>query len=177
MDKKTIEALGLSQEKLTNLVVDHIAHEYSNLENIDSVFRQEMNSRINNYFKKQVQNLIDKTISEQIEKLMDKKISPVDIWGDPTGEPTTIKSALHERAMKYWDTNVDTEGRLINYGGKPRYQHMIEKALTQQFNKAMKENINTIVDAFKDAMKKDAIKHVENYVEKVFKSPNSRNYI
>lgn len=119
---------------------------------------------------------IDDALTTEISAVLSTEIVPVDIWGDAKGEPTTIRQQLHKRAMNYWEDRVEPDRnnpgryRQTDYGGKPRHQHIFQSVCQEAFEKAMQENIDAMVKAFRDAMVRDAGKKAVEHIDKIIKT-------
>lgn len=123
---------------------------------------------------------IDAALDAEIQSVLSQEIVPVDIWGEGVGEPTTIRQQLHKRCMNYWEERVEPDRnnpgryRVTSYGGKPRHQHVFQDVCKSAFDDAIKENVSTMVQAFRDALVKDAQNAVTENIDKIIKAGTKR---
>lgn len=116
---------------------------------------------------------IDQKLAEETEKILQQKIVPVDIWGEATGEPATIREQLHKRALEYWEERMEPDSnnrgryRKSSYGGTPRHKLVYQDIAKAAFEEAIKANVSEMVKAFRDAMRKDAYKVVSERIDKI----------
>jgi hypothetical protein len=112
---------------------------------------------------------VDEILMREMERIMSTEITPVNIFGDREGKPTTIRATLAERAKVFWEEKVNGEGRRESYGGSPRYEWLFNRVIKDEFEKVVKQNIVNMVGAFKDALKADAAtvtaKHIDDLIK------------
>ncbi len=127
-------------------------------------------TRINDFVKKKITVKVDTILMQEMGKILVQKITPVDIWGDSTGEPTTIKDQLAESAKKFWQVKVGADGKATNgYGGKPRHEWMMKAVVKEEFDNAIKENIKAVITGFKQALRDDSQKWLNGKINNIFK--------
>ena len=164
------DVLELAAQKLVDQVLesDESLCETAELriqERIDNVISDEMRASM--------AQTVDAKLAAELEKILASKIVPVDIWGEATGEPTTLREQIHKRALQYWEERVEPDRnhrdryRVTNYGGEPRHKVVFKDVAKQAFEEAMRANINEMVKAFRDAMRKDAVAVVTEHIGKI----------
>lgn len=159
---------GITKEDVLELAAKKLVDEAQ--ESFDSLIdRAERNLRekINEAFTKSLQGNIDSLLVKEMETLMRTEFTPVNVWGEKTGKPTTIRDALHERAKLFWEVKVDDKGKETAYYGKPRSEHLMRDLLNEEFTKAIRENATEIVLAFKEAVRGNAAQLLGEHIEKL----------
>ena len=170
--------LNINQKDVVELaaqkVADAILSDYDDLhEMAQNRIEEAINSVITDEVKASMIEAIDKKLADETEKVLSQKIVPVDIWGEGRGEPTTIREQLHKRALEYWEERVEPDrnnrGRYqkTNYGGEPRHKLVFKDVAQAAFEEAMRTNVNEMVRAFRDAMKKDAASVIGKHIESI----------
>lgn len=159
--------LNITKEDVIELAANKLADSYASDETLDTWVKQRIEQRIKEYFENNLKSKIDAFLASEMERLLNQTINPVDIWGDKTGAPTTIRAELAARAKIFWEVNVDAEGRPSAYGGEPRHTQLMKQIAKGEFEKAVKENAEVIVGAFKVALKADATKLVSEHIDKL----------
>lgn len=152
------DVLNLCAERLIGQIDDSISENVLNL----------VRARVNESVAKQVQDAISKALDSELQRLLEARITPVDMWGDPTGEATTIRDQLHKRAVTFFNEKVDNEGRPTSYGGYPRYQRIYADLANTAFSKAVKDNIETIAAAVKTSVRETIWRDLDTALNKTF---------
>ena len=161
--------LNITKEDVIELAARKLADAYADNEEIGTRVNQRIEQRIKEYFENSVKAQIDAFLSSEMERLLNQTINPVDIWGEQTGKPTTIRAQLAERAKEFWEVKVDREGRPSIYGGEPRHTQLMKNIAKEEFDKAIKANAETIIGAFKAVLKADATKLVAEHIDKLIR--------
>lgn len=153
----TLEALGLSKEKLQELVIARAADRLLRWEVLeDGVTEPPVDSKLANRLEK----FIAKRIDEKVAELVDKHVLPnvaahietltlteTNRWGEKVGKPMTFIEYLVARADAYMREEVDYEGKAKDErdsfsstrGTQTRIAHMIHRHLHYSIESAMKE--------------------------------------
>ena len=164
-----IKELGITREEILNLAAEKLIQESpaDSDESLSDLARRIVESKVSQYIADNLRTKIDQTLTAEIERLLSTTITPVDIFGKATGSPTTIRSALAEKAKAFWDTKVDKDGNPAAYSGEPRYQMVMQKIVKTEFEAAIRQNATAIVDGFKAALKADATRLLSEHIEKL----------
>ncbi len=102
-----------------------------------------------------------------MERLLRAEIVPIDMWGEKTGSPTTIRDQLAERAKRFWEVKVNENGTESSWGGTPRSHALMATIMKDEFAKAVKENAEVIIAAFKTAITDDSVRLVTGHIDKL----------
>jgi hypothetical protein len=162
--------MELAAQKIADEVLGDSDSFYEKVEaRIESI----IDSAVGESLQASVRDRIDATLNASLAEMLDRQIIPVDMWGERTGEPTTIRAQLHKRALEFWEERVEPDrhntGQLkrTTYGGEPRYKVVYKQITEDAFKDALKANVNEIVSAFKAAVKVDAAKLINEHIEKI----------
>jgi hypothetical protein len=159
--------LDLAAQKLA----DEIGSQVTISEKVDRIIAQ----RIDEAMKTIVNGKIDQIIDAQLEKMLNQTIQPVSIWGDKVGEPTTIASALSERAKEFWNTKVDSNGKVIAKDSyyfreaKTRAEYMLGKYVADEFAGLVKTHATGILAALKDKLREDAHASIDKHLNELIR--------
>lgn len=159
--------LNITKEELLDLAASKLADQYGEMSDIESRVHQRIEQRIAAYFSEHIKAKIDEFLNAEMGRIVNQTINPVDIWGDKTGAPTTIRAQLAERAKTFWEVKVGEDGRESAYGGEPRHTRLMKQISNEEFTKAIKANAEEIVGAFKVALTADASKLVAEHIDKL----------
>ena len=113
--------------------------------------------------------IIEAQVNAIVEDAMTKVFTPVDEFGDPKGEPTTVKAILAKKAKSLLEEKVDMYGKTGNtYGGRQsRAEYLVGKLFEEALDHAAKREIETIA---KQAKEKAHVKGAELSVAQIQKS-------
>lgn len=161
---------GITREEILELAAVKLADQFGDAKHLSELAEREIEQRVKSAFESGLQIRIDEFLGSEMEKLLSQEICPVDIWGDKTGSPTTIRAQLAARAKDFWDVKVDQDGKSQCYGGNPRHEVLFKKIVKDEFDKAVKENCTEIVAAFKQALKVDAARITSEHIDKLIKT-------
>jgi hypothetical protein len=160
LDQATLESAIVQQ------AVDEILGDHDRI--ADQIHNEAMNL-VGKALEKDLNRAVEKTLNTIMEKALDTEVSPVNVWGEREGEPTTIRAALHNRAKAFWQEKVDAKGEKTSYGGRPRYEHVLSIITANEFDSAVKQNIVNVAGAIKDAVRADFYKAVDAKLNDFFK--------
>jgi hypothetical protein len=159
---------NITREEVLNLAAAKLTDAFADDGELSNIAERNIRERVEQKIGKGLELRIDQFLSAEMEKLMSKEIVPVDIWGENTGKATTIKAELHRRAREFWDVRVDSDGKPSgSYGGEPRHVHLMKQIVKEEYSKAIKENAEEIVLAFKAALKADAARISSEHIDKL----------
>jgi hypothetical protein len=164
-----MNTFDITKEDVLNLAAQKLADQFSDNAEIDDIVRSKIEQRVKERFDSSVNGLITNLITEHVSKLMAEEINPVDIWGNRTGKPTTIRAAIADRAKAFWTELVNGEGRPETYGGRPRCEWLFAKVANDEFTKVVKQDIVNLVGAFKNAMIDNAAKITKEHIDSLIR--------
>lgn len=163
--------LKFDQEEIREAVINKCVDEILgyNEDSVSQMVTEELRHRVNGKVSKTLDEKIEALLQDAMTQCLNEEITPVNTWGEKVGEPTTLKAAIHERARDFWTEKVNGEGKSTNYGGKPRWEHLMGTELREAFSKAISQNITNIAGALKDAVRKDFYGEIDKGLNDLFK--------
>lgn len=92
---------------------------------------------------------IDTALNTLVESAVTRVFTPVNAFGEPTGDKTTIASLLAKKADAFLSEKVNPAGRADGYGDKrPRYEFIVGKMLQEAFDSQVQQEVRKIaIDA------------------------------
>lgn len=105
---------------------------------------------------KLAQESIDTNVSSLMEDFLSKPFQERDRWGDPVGKEINIKELLKAKLDTMMTDNIDENGKLTSYNGKPRYESLINKELKRSLDKFQDDLSKQVVTAIKDDINQKA---------------------
>lgn len=172
MDLKT---LGITRQDVLDLAAQKLAEDATrDGESIFAQARDAIQAEVKKIVQTGLAEKVDTVLAAEMEKILAQEIIPCDIWGDRKGKATTIKAVLADRARDFWFEVVNADGKISNYGGKPRYEWLFTKTLQETFQDALRQNAVVMIETFKAAVRADLVKAVEAHVEKLIPAAKNR---
>lgn len=168
--KANINPFDVSRDELLNLAANKLVEQLCDTQELYDRAERLIHEKVETAVKTGLNARVDAFLQKEMTEILGATITPMTIWGEPNGQPTTIKAVLSERAAKFWNVNVGSDGRECSYGGSPRYEVLMQQMLKDQFAEAVKSNAEVIVSAFKQALTADAQRIVKENIEKLIKT-------
>lgn len=159
-ENATINPFNVSRDELLNLAAQKLVDQLGDTEELWNQAERLVSSKVSEVVGKGLKERVDAKLNEEMEKILTTVITPMTIWGESAGNPTSIRELLSERARVFWEVNVDSEGKPSSWGGEPRYKRLMSELLNTAFKEAVKTNADVIVSEFKKAM----LQHAHNLV-------------
>lgn len=175
---KSSAQFELTREDVLELAAQKVADEYCNEESVSELVHKKINERVEAEVQKLLVKKVDDIISAETDRLMRSPISPVNVWGEQVGKPTTIRDAMATKAKEFWNENVGEDGKPTSYRGTPRHIVVFRQVANEEFVKAVQQNIVNLVGAFKDALREDAKTKVDGILNDLLKvkSPSEQKH-
>lgn len=93
---------------------------------------------------------IDTALNTLVESAVTRVFTPVNAFGEPAGDKTTIASLLAKKAEEFLTEKVTTAGRTDGYGDKrPRYEFIMGKLLQEAFDSQVQQEVRKIANEAK----------------------------
>lgn len=159
----------ITKEEVLNLAAQKVADEYAGDADMHDAVHKLCRDRVEEIVTNGLVKRVDEFLSVEMEKIMRQQINPVDIWGERTGTPTTMREQLSKRAQDFWNVRVDKEGKPSSYGGEERFKQLFKQIVENEFADAVKSNAAVIVGEFKKALLADCLKLTTEHINRLIK--------
>lgn len=165
--------LGMTQEDLREMVLDRaaqkLADDAARGEYIVPRVQVKIDELIAKVIAEKLTSRIDEVLTSTLEEQLNTVVTPVDIFGERVGEPTTIRETLSARAKNFWDTKVDSRGKPTNghsYHNKTqtRAEFLIGQMVSENFLNEIKTNATAIAATLKETIRKDAHEMIDKHI-------------
>ena len=171
----TENPLGITKEEVIKIVAGRIYDDICDGDSMADLVKTEVEKRVSqamqNIAGKSIDAVIEESMKEQLKRLLDAEVNPVNIWGERTGKPTTIREQVAAKMSAFWSELVNDAGNPTSYNGKPRYQVVIKAHIDEAMQKAVKDHAGIIVAELSAALKRDAVKSVSENIDRWIKVP------
>lgn len=150
-----LAALGLSNEALAELIVDHAVNSVlhgADDEEIGESLRTQARIRITKEIERKVDALGNELIAPQVSALIDAwQLVQTNAWGEAKSEPVSFSEYLVRRAENYLREKVNYDGKTKEESGgyswsptQERLAYMIDKHLQYHIRQAMEKALATV---------------------------------
>lgn len=159
MDEKFTIDITYAREKLFDAIVERAA----------ARIQERIEDDISKETIKRVTTAIDAEIIDIVRTILDTQFNPVDSFGKPTGENTTVRKIIAEKSEKFLTETVDPSGRVTSdhYISKiPRANYIIGEIYKAEFNNVVKQQINELLKQSKEKVQLSIAKQVVEILSK-----------
>lgn len=151
--------LDWHQEQIAQAIVDEAARRL-----IDKC-----GNDITRIVQERVANAIEAQINTIVEDALTKVFTPVDEFGGPTGEPTTVKAILAKKAKSFLEEKVDSYGKAATsrFGTlMPRAEYVLGKLFEEALDHAAKKEVAEIAKQAKEKAHVEVAKLIVAQIQK-----------
>jgi hypothetical protein len=146
--------LGIDTEGLRGEIVERAAERI--VESIGYQIKSEVLKTVQGQVSRKVNSLIDDTLSQVYQ--------PVDDYGEPVGESTTLRSEFKRAISEWWAEKVGDDGNPTQYRGKPRSEWVAHKVIGEVMTGKMKADFQKLIKESKEQIKDGMTKAVEDAI-------------
>lgn len=136
-----LSALGITREELIDRIVEKVANDLmGDEERLGVRVRDVINTKVDKAVALALTAAMPARVDAVFEKALSVEYTPINIWGEPTGAPRSIREVMLERAAQYMEQPVNEVGNPIStnsYGpkGVTRLQYYAGVAVKEAMNK------------------------------------------
>jgi len=94
-----LSAIGLTEADIADAVAERILADFDVGERVASVVK----ARVEKEVERGLSARIEQTLLAEMERVLDAEIVPTNLWGESSGNPTTIRDQLADRARTFWN--------------------------------------------------------------------------
>lgn len=119
---------------------------------------------------KVMQEIVNDKVGELVVEALQSGVQKTNTFGDPIGEPISLKQMLLNSTNKFLSEMVDSSGRSghSSYGTtKTKFQWIIDNAVDHEFRSQLKKHIDEARKAVNENMKAEAKKILADAVESI----------
>jgi len=163
--------MEIDKTRIEDAIINQVAAEFVNEENLSTRIRDEVNKRIDRLFKDKAEAQIGEAINEAIRSGFDREYCRVNSWGEREGSPTTIRKELEKAIGDYWNTKVDRNGKPdTGYGDNKltRAEWVMAQMVAADFKDTMKQHVVNITAHLKDGLRDELHKTVNQLLSGTF---------
>lgn len=155
-----LDYLNIDKEDIKQDIIDAVANRIAD----------EIGRDIKTQLKAKSSAAVENLITEIVCDLAEKTFTPVDHWGEPKGEPTTIKDMMVKSIENWWSAKVDSSGNVsTSYSAKlTRSEYFANKVVSEYVNSKLHLEMKAIIEAGKDKVREAMAKSVTEQIKKIW---------
>jgi hypothetical protein len=119
---------------------------------------------------KRINRIIDERVGAVVDELLVKEFQPFDVFGDKTGEPTTIKEMLAKSLQTWWTAPVNEQGKSVPrtaYGHKTsRAEFLVNKIAKDVIDKDLSKELREFTSETKAEIRKQMTAAIAEIINK-----------
>jgi hypothetical protein len=154
-----LSALGISAEEIKSGVIEAIKEEL-----MPSIHKD-----VYNDVRQSITFIVAEKTSEWVAAALSKPIQPLNSWGEPKGDKTTIQALIEKRATEFMAEKVNENGKVEGYRCEtPRYLWAAQKVAEDALQKELRPSLDKVVAEMKREIQKGIAQVVSDLVARNF---------
>lgn len=166
MSNEGSNPFGITKDDVLRLCAERILEQVES--DVADSIRDMVRSKVRDTIEVEVHKSISIALKEEMERILTSPITPVNMWGERTGSPTTIRDQLAMRAKHFFEEKVNQRGEAESYGGRPRYEVAYTQLAQKAFDEAIKANMETIALTVKQSVRSSLWQSINNALNAKF---------
>jgi hypothetical protein len=170
--------LGFTREELLDLAAEKAVQQHAGF--LGNAIERVIAKRVDKLFAERADALLTETLAKVFEEGLNRQFQRVDDFGDPVGEPTTLKKELARLTDEYWKQRVDKgSGKPCEkaYGSITRAEFLMVQMCAKGLSSELNHITDDVVLALREQLTDAVVKWVEDHVDSKFRvseRPNRR---
>lgn len=164
MTPEQLQQIGITKEEILDRLADRILSDGLSEEGFEHAKRKVLEG-----YKSGIEKAINHVISEACAEALTMEFQPVNMWGEKTGAPTTVRDLFVKKCQDWWNQKVDSSGNPTtdSYGNKKTMvQHHAEMAVKEIVSRQMNAELSTVVASAKAALAASIGQYIQENVAK-----------
>ena len=164
--------LNINEEDLKAAIVEKAADELLHRDSdLQSLVAKEVKSRLDKIFAERAMAQVERAIDETVHNCFERHYQKVTDWGQPEGEPTSIRKELERTVSGYWSSKVDPRTGKADgaYNSVTRAEYLMTQICAEDFSKQMRESALNITGHLKDGLRNQMGKVMDEILGDLFR--------
>jgi hypothetical protein len=157
-------------EKLEQSIIDKVSEEIIGNIDLSSAISSRVEKEMDKRITAGVGKALDGILQKALDDGFDHAYTPVDTFGRPSGETTTIRQQLERQVNNYWTERVDKNGKKTDssYSSISRAEYIMLTVAADGFSNEMKQHMVQIGSHLKDSLRSELRKTLDQLLTEVF---------
>lgn len=165
--------LSINEEDLKSAIVAKAADEIlRHDDDLSEMVRREVKARVDKIFADRAAQQIQEEIDAAVANSFEKEYRRVTAFGEPEGQPTTIRKELEKTVSLYWSAKVDPRtGKTAtsDYNSVTRAEYLMTQVCAEDFTAGLKSSVLTVTGALKDGLRNQLARHMDGMLDELFR--------
>lgn len=164
--------LNINEDDLKKAIVDQAADQIlSQDDDLSGMVAAEVKRRVDAIFKDRAEVQINAAVDAAINNGLDLAYQRVNTWGQPEGDPTTVRKQLDKLVQGYWNERVDPRtGKPTDssYTFVSRAEFLMTQICAKDFTENLKQSANNVTGALKDGLRNQLAQQMDDMLNRLF---------
>ena len=164
--------LNINEEDLKAAIVAKATDELlAQDDELTSMVGKEVRARLDKIFVDRAQAQIQAAIDSAVANAFEREYRRVTSWGEPDGDPTTIRKELEKTVGAYWSAKVDprTGKASDSYASVTRAEYLMTQVCAEDFSKSLSSAVLSVTGGLKDGLRNQLAKQMDGMLNDLFR--------
>lgn len=165
--------LNINEEDLKSAIVEKAADEIlQESEDLSGLIAKEVRARLDKIFLERAESQIQQAIDTAVANAFEREYRRVTRFGEPEGQPTTIRKELEKTVDAYWGARVDPRtGKPTDstYNSVTRAEYLMTQVCAEDFTDGLKNSVLNVTGALKDGLRNQLAKQMDQMLNDLFR--------
>lgn len=164
-------SINLDDEALRELIAEKVADSFCTDEDIVQRVNRVIEARIDKVFAERAAEAVEQAATRAVTEGLDRVFQKVNRFGQPEGDPTTIRKEMERLVDGYWSQRVDRNGKSTDstYSTLTRAEYLMAQVCAEDFSAQMRQAAISVTAALKDGFRAQLAKHVDGLLDELFR--------
>ena len=162
--------ITVDEKAIQEAVVSEVADRLIRDDDLYERAKRAFHDKVDAFFRERAPVLLEAVVTDAIKDGLDATYQPVDQFGRPNGEPTSIRERLGELARGYWRERVDRKGQptASSHGSMTRAEWVMIKACGDDFHKEVRQEVTNVTADLKDGLRAELREWIDRTLSQLF---------
>lgn len=164
--------LNINEEDLKAAIVEKAADEILRQDDeLSGMVTKEVRARLDKIFVDRAEAQIQAAIDSAVANAFEREYRRVTSWGEPEGNPTTIRKELEKTVGAYWSAKVDARtGKAYDgYNAVTRAEYLMTQVCAEDFSAGLKQSVLSVTGGLKDGLRNQLAKQMDGMLDDLFR--------
>lgn len=165
--------LNINEEDLKAAIVAKATDEILAQDaDLTDMIQKEVRARLDKIFLERAEAQIQAAIDAAVANAFEREYRRVTRFGEPEGQPTSIRKELERTVDAYWSAKVDPRtGKPTDnsYSAVTRAEYLMTQICAEDFTAGMKSSVLSVTGALKDGLRNQLAKQMDGMLGELFR--------
>lgn len=165
--------LKINEEDLKNAIVQQASDQIlQDSDDLSGLIGKEVRARLDKIFVDRANDQIQAAIDAAVSNSFEREYRRVTQFGEPEGQPTTIRKELEKTVGNYWSAKVDSRtGKSTDssFNAVTRAEYLMTQVCAEDFTAGLKNSVLSVTGALKDGLRNQLAKQMDGMLDELFR--------